>query len=112
MWQASTLPASHPHPCTPPAEDDTALYALFTAALGSAVKGFKEGALGDAALLGEYEERLRTLAEQRLAAARTKLRASSERAAEAMLAAEQAKLRGMMEGPGANLGAIEAELRR
>jgi hypothetical protein len=52
------------------------------------------------------------VAEERFTAARTKLRATSERAAESMLAAEQAKLRGMMEAPAANLNAIEAELRR
>jgi hypothetical protein len=48
----------------------------------------------------------------RFSAARTKLRAASEAAAEALLSAERAKLRSMMEGAGASLDAIEAELQR
>jgi hypothetical protein len=139
------------------------------AALSGAVRHFKDAALGDPALTGEYEERLRKVsgqmagipcwhrpcvahdafhlnasaacadvsvcrrrvinahtapnmspplavtpqvAEERFNAVRTKLRATSERAAEAMLAAETAKLRAMMEAHGADLNAIEAELRR
>jgi hypothetical protein len=50
--------------------------------------------------------------EERFTAARTKLRATSERAADEMLAAEAGRLRAMMGAPGANLDAIEAELRR
>jgi hypothetical protein len=76
------------------------------------MKRFKEAALGDAAVTAEYEDRLRALADERFAAARERLRATSERAAEAMLAAESAKLRAMMEAPNAALPAVEAELRR
>ena len=50
--------------------------------------------------------------EERFTAVRTRLRATSERAADEMLAAEAGKLRAMMGAPGANLDAIEAELRR
>ncbi|GBF98848.1 hypothetical protein Rsub_11452 [Raphidocelis subcapitata] len=92
--------------------DEEELYDAFTAALSAAVRGFKDSAMGDAALLGEYEERLRKVGEERFTAVRTRLRATSERAADEMLAAEAGKLRAMMGAPGANLDAIEAELRR
>ncbi|KAI8477166.1 MAG: guanylate-binding protein [Monoraphidium minutum] len=94
------------------AADEAALFDTYQAALGPAVRGFKDAALGDAALLGEYEERLRKVAEERFTSARAKLKAVSEAAAEAMLNAEQAKLAAMMEGPAASLDAVEAELRR
>ncbi|KIZ04249.1 Interferon-induced guanylate-binding protein 2 [Monoraphidium neglectum] len=92
--------------------DEAALFDRYTASLASAVRSFKESALGDPVLVGEYEERLRKVAEERFTAARTKLKATSERAAEAMLGAEHVKLRAMMEAPGASLDTIEAELKR
>lgn len=50
--------------------------------------------------------------EERYAEAKRKLAASGERQATEMLAAEGAKLRGIMEGPGASVEAVESELRR
>jgi len=82
------------------------------AALAAAVSGFKEAALGDPALLNEFEERLRKVAEERFTAARTKLRAASEAAAQALLAAEGVKLRAIVDAPGSTLDEVEAELVR
>lgn len=57
-------------------------------------------------------QRVRPGFEERYEEARRKLAASGERQATDMLAAEGAKLRSIMSGPGASVEAVEAELRR
>lgn len=81
-------------------------------AVDAAVRAFREGALGDPALLNEFEEKLRGSCEERYAAARRKRDEGGERLAVELLAAESVKLNALMRSGGASLDAVEAELRR
>eukprot|EP00879_Flechtneria_rotunda_P026395 GHRR01028142.1.p1 GENE.GHRR01028142.1~~GHRR01028142.1.p1 ORF type:complete len:811 (+),score=359.13 GHRR01028142.1:614-3046(+) len=92
--------------------DDHALYEQHQTALAAALDTFKEAAMGDPELLGEFEGKLRQQLEGRYVEAKRKLAATGERLASEMLAAESAQLKEMMSKPGATIEAVEAELRR
>ncbi|KAI8467215.1 MAG: GBP-domain-containing protein [Monoraphidium minutum] len=92
------------------AGDEGALFEAYQGALASAGKAFKADALGDPALTGEYEERLGKVAEECFAAARAKLRAAGEAAADKLLASEDSKLKAMLGDPGTSLDDLPRRL--
>lgn len=81
-------------------------------ALASAMRTFKEGAMGDAHLQDEFLDKLQVALEDIYKQARSKCAAVSEKLATDMLQAESAKLTAMMTAPNADLDQIEVELHR
>ncbi|GBF99772.1 hypothetical protein Rsub_12400 [Raphidocelis subcapitata] len=94
------------------ARSEEELLTTHQAALSAALAAFKAGALGDAALTGEFEERLRKTVDVRFTAARAKLRAAAEAAAGGLLSSGASKLAVLVEAPGARVEDVANELRR
>jgi hypothetical protein len=81
-------------------------------ALAVALKAFRETALGDSALVGEFEAKLRAEAQGRYEAAKQQLAVTGERLAAQLLEEATRELQGLMGQPGVTLDQVETALRR